>query len=50
MTKASESEINYFDNQRAKMSGNIGDGEYIARNIDIENSMNIIFYDTTIPI
>lgn len=44
----SESEINYFDNQRAKMSGNIGDGEYIARNIDIENSMNIIFYDTTI--
>lgn len=44
----SESEINYFDNQRAKMSGNIGDGEYIARNIDIENSMNIIFYNTTI--
>ena len=43
----SETEINYFDNQRAKTSGNIGAGEYIARNIDIENTANIIFYDTT---
>lgn len=43
----SESDINYFDNQRAKNSGNIGAGEYIARNIDIENTANIIFYDTT---
>lgn len=44
----SESEINYFDNQRAKTLGNIGAGEFISRNIDIENSANIIFYNTTI--
>lgn len=44
----SETEINYFDNQRAKTFGNIGAGEYIARNIDIENSANIIFYDTSL--
>lgn len=44
----SETEINYFDNQRAKTFGNIGAGEYIARNIDIENSVNIIFYDTSL--
>lgn len=43
----SEQAINYFDNQRAKTNGNIGDGEYILRNIDIENTANIIFYDTT---
>lgn len=42
----SEQAINYFDNQRAKTFGNIGAGEYIARNIDIENLANIIFYDT----
>ena len=42
----SETEINYFDNQRAKANGNIGDGEYISRNIDIENVANVIFYDT----
>ena len=40
----SETEINYFDNQRAKNSGNIGEGEYVVRNIDIENTANIIFY------
>lgn len=39
----SESAINYFDNQRAKASGNIQSGEYITRNIDIENSANIIW-------
>lgn len=44
----SEREINYFDNQRAKNKGNIGEGEYIARNIDIENTVNIVFYDLTI--
>ena len=44
----SETEINYFDNQRAKTFGNIGAGEYIARNIDIENSANIIFYNTSL--
>lgn len=39
----SESAINYFDNQRAKATGNIGTGEFITRNIDIENTANIIF-------
>lgn len=43
----SENAINYFDNQRAKNSGNIGEGEYIDRNIDIENIANIIFSDTS---
>ena len=38
-----ENEINYFDNQRAKSNGNISQGEYISRNIDIENTANIIF-------
>lgn len=42
----SEQAINYFDNQRSKTFGNIGSGEYIARNIDIENLANIVFYDT----
>jgi hypothetical protein len=41
----SETEINYFDNQRSKMMGNIGVGEVVSRNIDIENTANIIFYD-----
>lgn len=39
----SETAINFFDNQRAKANGNISQGEYIARNIDIENSAYIIF-------
>ena len=43
----SENAINYFDNQRAKNNGNIGEGEYIDRNIDIENTANIIFSNTT---
>ena len=43
----SENAINYFDNQRAKATGNIGSGEYISRNIDIQSDANIIFYDTT---
>ena len=41
----SETEINYFDNQRAKTMGNIGVGEFISRNIDIENTANVVFYD-----
>ena len=44
----SESAINYFDNQRAKANGNIGEGEYISRNIDLEDEAQIIFYDTTV--
>lgn len=42
----SETDINYFDNQRAKANGNIGAGSYISRNIDIQSNANIIFYDT----
>lgn len=38
-----ESAINYFDNQRRKASGNLGTGEFITRNVDIENSAEIIF-------
>lgn len=43
----SENAINYFDNQRAKNSGNIGAGEFIARQYDIENNANVIFYGVT---
>lgn len=39
----SENAINFFDNQRNKANGNISQGEYIARNVDIENTANIIF-------
>ena len=39
----SENAINYFDNQRAKSTGNIQMGDYITRNVDIENSCMIIF-------
>ena len=39
----SESSINYFDNQRRKAVGNIQAGEFIERNIDIENETTIIF-------
>jgi hypothetical protein len=44
----SENAINYFDNQRAKANGNIGEGEVITRNIDLENQAIILFYDTDI--
>lgn len=44
----SESEINYFDNQRSKNAGNISMGEYITRNVDLENSANIIFSNLTV--
>ena len=43
----SENAINYFDNQRAKASGNIKAGDYITRNVDIENSCMIIFSNPT---
>ena len=39
----SEEAINFFDNQRRKNAGNIQAGEFIDRNIDIENTANIIF-------
>lgn len=38
-----ENAINYFDNQRAKASGNIQAGNFITRNIDINAEANIIF-------
>ena len=44
----SEQDINYFDNQRAKALGNIKEGSYISRNIDIENVANIIFQNATL--
>lgn len=43
----SENAINYFDNQRAKSTGNIQAGDYITRNVDIENSCMIIFSNPT---
>lgn len=39
----SEKAINWFDNQRNKMQGNIEEGEFISRNIDINNKANIIW-------
>ena len=44
----SERAINWFDNQRNKASGNIQEGETITRNIDIENSANIIYNNLTV--
>lgn len=38
-----ERAINYFDNQRAKNYGNIGEGQFIKRNIDIPNQVVIVF-------
>lgn len=43
-----ENAINFFDNQRRKKSGNIEENEFITRNIDVENDMNIIFENLTI--
>ena len=43
-----ETAINYFDNQRYKNNGNIGEGKYIDRDIDIQYYANLIFYDTVI--
>lgn len=39
----SEKAINWFDNQRNKQLGNIEEGKYISRNIDINNTANIIW-------
>lgn len=43
-----ENELNYFDNQRAKNSGNIANGEYVERNIDINSVCNIVFQNLEI--
>ena len=39
----SERAVNWFDNQRNKTMGNIEDGDFISRNIDINNSANVIW-------
>lgn len=44
----SDQDINYFDNQRRKASGNISENEFITRNIDISNNVDIIFSDLEI--
>lgn len=44
----SERAINWFDNQRNKANGNIASGEFITRNIDIEDTANIIWNNNTI--
>lgn len=38
-----EKAINWFDNQRNKSQGNITEGSHINRNIDIENTANVIW-------
>lgn len=38
-----EKAINWFDNQRNKTQGNISEGQYINRNVDIENIANVIW-------
>jgi hypothetical protein len=39
----SERNVNWFDNQRNKNSGNIQDGEYILRDVDITSTATIIW-------
>ena len=39
----SEKAINWFDNQRNKMLGNIEEGKFISRNIDINSTANVIW-------
>ena len=43
-----EKAINWFDNQRNKTNGNISAGQYITKNIDIEDSADIIWDNLTI--
>lgn len=43
-----EEAVNYFDNQRNKNNGNLAEGQYITRNIDIENLANIVWQEPTI--
>ena len=38
-----ENAINYFDNQRRKNSGNMEEGQFITRYVDVSNECNIIF-------
>ena len=43
-----ENAINFFDNQRRKLSGNIQEGEYIYRYVDLPSQTDIIFYDLSV--
>ena len=43
-----ENQINYFDNQRRKAQGNIDEGSFIDRNIDLIDSANLIFKNLSI--
>ena len=43
-----ENQINYFDNQRRKAQGNIDEGSFIDRNIDLIDSVNLIFKNLNI--
>ena len=43
----SEKAINWFDNQRNKQLGNIEEGQYISRNIDINSMANVLWDNTT---
>ena len=43
-----ETALNFFDNQRRKLEGNLAEGNYISRYIDIPSQTNIIFYDGVI--
>ena len=43
-----EREVNWFDNQRNKQAGNIAEGDFISRNIDISSTANIIWDNLTI--
>lgn len=44
----SELPVNYFDNQRSKNTGNISQGSFITRNIDISNNCTLYFSDLAI--
>lgn len=35
--------LNFFDNQRRKVQGNLQEGDIVERDIDVENTLNIIF-------
>lgn len=43
-----ETNLNYFDNQRRKSKGNIEEGSFIDRNVDIVDKVNIIFKNLSI--
>lgn len=44
----SEKAVNWFDNQRNKTKGNISAGQYITRNVDIDNTCTIRWLNLSI--